>query len=195
VGFWTSLHRLCAIPIAALLLSCSCGRPAGTASTDAPAGPGPQQWGKKLITSLLAGSGAQAPIEQQTPTPTPTPSSPELAPGAEIPDAVNVCPPETGPVTVLIVDSERAVKSAAAQYTDEPILRRDAETVIFEDGRVITSKVEEVSHHLNELGWSGRELQLLGSMPRRYASSGGGNWRSPTGTEKKRQRKRRRRRG
>ena len=193
MGFWTSRHRLCAIPIAAFLLSCSCGRSADTASTDAPAGPGPRQWGKKLITSLLAGSGAQAPTEQQTPTP--TPSSPELAPGAEIPNAVNVCPPDTGPVTVLIVDSERAVKSAAAQYTDEPILHRDAETVIFEDGRVITSKVEDVSHYLNELGWSGRELQLLGSMPRRYASSGGGDWRSPTGTEKKKQRKRRRRRG
>jgi hypothetical protein len=195
VGFWTSLHRLWAIPIAILLLSCSCGGPADTASTDAPAGPGPQQWGEKLITSLLTESKTQAPVEQPTPSPTPAPSSPEPTAGAEDPGAVKVCPPDTGPVTVLIVNSERAVKSAAAQYAGEPILHRDAETVIFEDGRVITSKVEQVSHHLNELGWSGRELQLLGSMPRRYASSGGGDWRSPTGTEKKKQRKRRRRRG
>jgi hypothetical protein len=148
-----------------------------------------------LLAKLLEGSAVQPPAEVQEPAPTPSPAASELAPGFEDPGAANVCPPDTGPVTVLIVNSERSVKSGAAQYPDLPILHRDPKTVVFEDGRVITSDVEAVSDHLNQLGWSGRPLELVGSMPRQYASSGGGDWRKSSGTKASKPRKRRRRRG
>jgi hypothetical protein len=182
------LRRLCAIPILALCLSCSSKE---EASGERLADQSVQQAANRLLAKLLAESDVQTRVEAEAPPP----ASTEHAPGVEDLDAANACPPDTGPVAVLVVGSAGAVKSAAAQYAGLPILHRDAETVIFEDGRVITSNVEAVGDYLNELGWSGRELELLGSMPRRYASSGGGNWRTRSDAKKSPPRKRRRRRG
>jgi hypothetical protein len=182
-----SLQRLCAISTLVLCLSCS-------SKDETPgetlAGSSLQQVAKQVLAKLLPGSAVQAPVEAENEAPAPDPAVELQDPGAG-----NLCPPDTGPVTMLIVDSERAVKSGAAQYPDLPVLHRDAETVIFEDGRVITADVEAAGDRLNELGWNGRELQLVSSMPRRYAFSGGGDWRAGSGTGKSKPRKRRRRRG
>ena len=88
-----------------------------------------------------------------------------------------------------------SISSLSVWPTARPSSTRNAETVIFEDGRVITADVEAAGDRLNELGWNGRELQLVSSLPRRYAFSGGGDWRAGSGTGKSKPRKRRRRRG
>lgn len=69
-----------------------------------------------------------------------------------------------GPVSLLIVQSGQKVQAFAASVKDAPILARDATTVVFGDGRVVTSDVEKASAHLNQLGWGGRRIDVVASF-------------------------------
>lgn len=194
--FRQSSYRLPPVAVAAaIILSCSCQKPAGDDSTRSPADPGTQHVLQRLVANLVADSGGRAPVDPAAPAQAPVPEPPLTEPSTGDLEG-GVCPPDTGPITVLVLPNAQAVRRASSQYADEPVLHRDAETVIFETGRVITSQVETVSDRLNELGWGGRDLQLIGTMPRRFAFAGGNNAgsssESPTNQQPKKKRRRRR---
>jgi hypothetical protein len=78
-------------------------------------------------------------------------------------------------VSLVILSSSKKVHELAASIHDAKILKRDAQTVIFSDGRVVTSDVTSASRHLNELGWGKRSINVMASFKtrsRRYRSSG-----------------------
>lgn len=70
-------------------------------------------------------------------------------------------PAYQGPVSLLILRSAAQVHSFAATVRDANILRRDAQTVVFSDGRVVTADAEAAGQHLNELGWGARRIDLV----------------------------------
>ena len=70
---------------------------------------------------------------------------------------------QTGPVSLLILASGRKVHDLAATVRDSKVLVRDAHTVVFRDGRIITSDVAAVSDHINALGWEQRSINIVAS--------------------------------
>ena len=85
--------------------------------------------------------------------------------------AGEVCesPPSRGPVSLIILASGRKVHELAASVKDARILARDANTVVFDDGRVITADVDAAGEHLNALGWGGRRIDVAVSFPAQRA--------------------------
>ena len=75
----------------------------------------------------------------------------------------------SGPVTIVSVATARRVREYAATVRGSRVLRRDAQTVIFADGRVVTADLAGLSRHLNALGWAHRPIQIVGSFSRRSA--------------------------
>ena len=73
-------------------------------------------------------------------------------------EAAETCNPG-GPVTLVILQSGAKV-TALAQAQGGTVVRRDAKTVIFADGRVITADVEGAGTLLNELGWGARPIRV-----------------------------------
>jgi hypothetical protein len=80
-----------------------------------------------------------------------------------------ICNPgdQQGGVSILVVATRQRVKQFAASVRDTRVVRRDAETVLFEDGRVVTSNVEALGPHLNALGWGQRKIAIVGSFSTR----------------------------
>ena len=80
--------------------------------------------------------------------------------------AGQVCevPSSSGPVSLIILASGSKVH-AYAKTLKGTVARRDAETVIFHDGRVITANIEAASRHLNDLGWGSRGISVVASFP------------------------------
>ncbi len=74
-----------------------------------------------------------------------------------------------GPVSIVVVASPERVQRYAADLPGTTVLRRDAETVVLADGRVVTADIAAVGPHLNALGWAGRPIQIVGSFSRRSA--------------------------
>jgi hypothetical protein len=72
-------------------------------------------------------------------------------------------------VSLVILQSGSKVQELAASVRDASVVRRDADTVIFDDGRVITSDVSAAGDHLNALGWGDRRIDVAVSVPRRRA--------------------------
>ena len=73
------------------------------------------------------------------------------------------------PVWLIILDSPSRVHTYAATVKNERVLRRDATTVVFESGRIVTSNVGTVGEFLNSLGWAERKLEIVASFPARRA--------------------------
>ena len=46
-----------------------------------------------------------------------------------------------------------------------PIVVQKAETVVFSDGRIVTSKIEETGPLLQSLGWTHRQIEIVGGLP------------------------------
>ena len=81
--------------------------------------------------------------------------------------AGEVCeaPPSGGPVSLIILKGPRQVHElASALARGVPVAARDAATVAFQDGRVITSDAEGASRLLNRLGWGGRPISVVASF-------------------------------
>ncbi len=78
-----------------------------------------------------------------------------------------MCGPPDGPVLVVLVESSRQVKEKAGGISRTRVLVNEADTVIFADGRAVTSNLASVSQHLNALGWANRRIEIAGagSMP------------------------------
>ena len=69
----------------------------------------------------------------------------------------------------MILQNGAKVRELAASVRDARVIRRDADTIIFDDGRVITADVAAAGDHLNALGWGDRRIQVAVSVPRRRA--------------------------
>ena len=50
-----------------------------------------------------------------------------------------------------------------AGLSKTPALVSTADTVIYADGRAVTSDLGSVSQHLNELGWASRPIEIVGA--------------------------------
>jgi hypothetical protein len=70
-------------------------------------------------------------------------------------------------VSLVILSSPKKVHELAASIHDATVLKRDAKTVIFSDGRVVTSDVTSASQHINELGWGTRSINVMASFKAR----------------------------
>ena len=70
-------------------------------------------------------------------------------------------------VSLVILSSQKKVQQLAASIKDARVLKRDAKTVIFSDGRVVTSDVTSASRLLNELGWGKRSISVMASFKAR----------------------------
>lgn len=71
--------------------------------------------------------------------------------------------PYTGPVAIVLVRSGQAFANAASEHASVGIVYETDDTVIFEDGRVITTHLENVGEHLSLLGWAENSMQILGA--------------------------------
>lgn len=71
--------------------------------------------------------------------------------------------PANGPVALIILASGPKVHTYARKQKGA-VIRRDAKTVIFNDGRVITADIEAAGRHLNDLGWGGRRIDVVASF-------------------------------
>jgi hypothetical protein len=79
-------------------------------------------------------------------------------------------PPDAGgPVSLVILASDAKVRALAASVKDTPVVARDAHTVIFADGRVITADVASAGDHLNALGWGHRRIDVSATFPAKRA--------------------------
>ena len=67
-------------------------------------------------------------------------------------------------VSLVILASAKKVQELAASVRDVRVLRRDAKTVVFENGRILTADVAAVGEHLNALGWASRRIEVLASF-------------------------------
>ena len=78
--------------------------------------------------------------------------------------AGKVCEVSTGPVSLIVLASGPKVH-AYARTLEGTVARRDAETVIFHDGRVVTANIEAAGRHLDALGWDSRDVRVVASFP------------------------------
>lgn len=78
---------------------------------------------------------------------------------------VGICDPSSSPVMIVVVESPKQVKSASAQWKTTPIVVQKPETVVFADGRIVTSRVEAMGDQLQSLGWTHRQIEIVGGLP------------------------------
>jgi hypothetical protein len=78
---------------------------------------------------------------------------------------VGICDPDSSPVMIVVVESPRKVKSAAGLWKTTPVLAEDPETVVFADGRIVTSRLDATGEHLQSLGWAHRDIEIVGGLP------------------------------
>jgi hypothetical protein len=78
-------------------------------------------------------------------------------------------PSSRGAVSLIILSSGRKVHELAGSVKDAQVVAKDGETVVFADGRVITSDPEAAGVHLNRLGWSRRRIDVTATFPAKRA--------------------------
>jgi hypothetical protein len=74
-----------------------------------------------------------------------------------------MCGAGNDPVLVVLVESSAKVEPAAAGLSKAPRLVSTADTVIYADGRVVSSDLGAASGHLNALGWASRPIEIAGA--------------------------------
>jgi len=74
-----------------------------------------------------------------------------------------MCGPRNEPVLVVLVESPQQVRAAAEGISRTRPLVNESDTVIFADGRVVTSSLASTSTHLNALGWASRPIEIAGA--------------------------------
>jgi hypothetical protein len=84
-----------------------------------------------------------------------------FAPGAAAEGGM--CGAPTGPVLVVLVESAPKVAAAASGLSKTRALVNTADTVIYADGRAVTSDLASISQHLNQLGWASRPIEIAGA--------------------------------
>jgi hypothetical protein len=124
-------------------------------------------------------------------------------PGAEAALALQTEEPQTcvvpynGPVTIIQARTPSALARTVADRPRVPIVYETEDTAIWEDGRVVTTDVENLGTHLNAVGWASNPMQILGAGARPGGSTRNLGWASATSSfgNSKTTKKRRRRRG
>jgi hypothetical protein len=84
---------------------------------------------------------------------------------------VGICDTGSSPVMIVVVESPQRVQSASALWKATPIVVQEAETVVFADGRIVTSQIEAAGEHLQSLGWAHRQIEIVGGL-----SAASGAW-------------------
>jgi hypothetical protein len=74
-----------------------------------------------------------------------------------------MCSAPAPPVLLVLVESKSRVPSAASGLSSARRLVDTADTVIYADGRAVTSDLAAVSGHLNTLGWADRPIEIAGA--------------------------------
>jgi hypothetical protein len=75
----------------------------------------------------------------------------------------NMCGPPPAPVLLVLVESKARVPGAASGLSSTRRLVDTADTVIYADGRAVTSDLAAISGHLNKLGWAERPIEIAGA--------------------------------
>ena len=73
--------------------------------------------------------------------------------------------PRNATRSIVVVESPRKVKSAAGLWKTTPVVLQDPETVVFADGRIVTSRLDATGEHLQSLGWAHRDIEIVGGLP------------------------------
>lgn len=76
------------------------------------------------------------------------------------------CSASAQSVLLVLVPSGQHVASAAQGLSKTDTLVATRDTVIFADGRVVTSNLDSVSEHLNALGWAKRPIEIASAGAR-----------------------------
>jgi hypothetical protein len=92
-----------------------------------------------------------------------------FAPGAAAEGGM--CGPSPEPVLVVLVESAARVAGAASGISKTPVVVSTADTIIYADGRAVTSDLASISQHLNALGWAVRPIEIAGAGTRRAPAS------------------------
>lgn len=77
-----------------------------------------------------------------------------------------MCGPPPTPVLLVIVESKARVPGAAAGLSKTRRVVETPDTVIYADGRAVTSDLAAISGHLNKLGWAERPIEIAGAGKR-----------------------------
>lgn len=85
-----------------------------------------------------------------------------------------MCGPALEPVLLVLLGPGASVASAAEGLSSAQRLVSTPDTVVYADGRAVTSNLDAMSRHLNALGWSSRPIEIVGAGTSRRASPGAG---------------------
>lgn len=85
------------------------------------------------------------------------------ATGAARAETPGMCGPPDGPVLLVLVESAAKVAPSAAGLSTTRRLVDTKDTVIYADGRAVTSDLAAISTHLNTLGWAHRQIEIAGA--------------------------------
>jgi len=86
-----------------------------------------------------------------------------VAAGSALAETGGMCGPADPPVLVILVKPPQRVQSAARGISSARVLVNESDTVIFADGRLVTSSLTSASRHLNTLGWAHRQIEIAGA--------------------------------
>lgn len=62
--------------------------------------------------------------------------------------------------------TQYAFSEAVAARDSTALVYATDDTAIYEDGRVLTTRLEDVGEHLTQLGWAGNPMRILGASSR-----------------------------
>lgn len=194
-----ALSPLLVRPALALLLAfalagCAKSEASGARKDDEPSG---FQIAKAIVTNLLSNSveaKKQAASEPDRQAPAPREASADWAVAAAQTELSQTCEiPYNGPVTVIPVRTATALARSVADRPARDLVYETDDTAIFEDGRVLTTALENVGSHINAVGWSANPVEILGASVRPGSSRMNVGASSESSFGKKKRRKRRRR--
>ena len=77
--------------------------------------------------------------------------------------AGGMCDAPSEPVLLVLVEKPQQVAGAAAGLSRAKALVSESDTIVFADGRVVTSDLASASRHLNTLGWAKRRIEIAGA--------------------------------
>ena len=107
--------------------------------------------------------------------------------------------PYNGPVTIIRASTPTAFARSVGGRRHVPLVYETEDTAIWQDGRVLTTDVENLGSHLNAVGWASNPMQIAGASARPGSSGQNLGWDSGTSSFKDssqtKKRKKRRRRG
>ena len=136
------------------------------------------------------GSGAAKPTPSHR-SPTPARADAAVADAREEPRTCEV--PYSGPVTIVPVRTIGALERAMNDRGTIPVVYATEDTAIYQDGRVLTTKVDSLGQHLNTVGWAENPMQILGAASGPPASAA--DWRTTSNGGSTGKQRRTRRRG